>query len=111
MNEVVEVKPNTILSVPAVRRSVQKIKDAYGEKGYFLADVEYEVKPARENEVVVNFKITEHEPVTAVRWSRSSATNTSPTPSFGTRCKPATAASSRSARVARTGRTCSSATF
>jgi len=29
-----------------VRRSVQKIKDAYAEKGYFLADVAYEVKPA-----------------------------------------------------------------
>ena len=67
LNEVIEVKPNTILSVPAVRRSVQKIKDAYGEKGYFLADVAYEVKPARENEVVVAFKITEHEPVTVRR--------------------------------------------
>jgi outer membrane protein insertion porin family len=40
LNEAVEIKPNTILSVPAVRRSVQKIKDAYAEKGYFLADVE-----------------------------------------------------------------------
>ncbi|HUO64842.1 MAG TPA: POTRA domain-containing protein, partial [Terriglobales bacterium] len=32
LNEAVEIKPNTILSVPAVRRSVQKIKDAYAEK-------------------------------------------------------------------------------
>ncbi len=67
LNEVVEVKPNTILSVPAVRRSIQKIKDGYSEKGYFLADVEYEIKPARENEVVVSFKIVEHEPVTVRR--------------------------------------------
>jgi outer membrane protein insertion porin family len=67
LNEAVEVKPNTILSVPAVRRSVSKIKDAYSEKGYFLAEVNYEIQPQRENEVIVKFKITEHEPVTVRR--------------------------------------------
>jgi outer membrane protein insertion porin family len=67
LNEAIEIKPNTILSVPAVRRSVQKIKDAYGEKGYFLADVSYEIVNARENEVVVKFKIVEHQPVTVRR--------------------------------------------
>jgi len=41
LGEAVEIKPNTILSVPAARRSVQKIKAAYAEKGYFLADVNY----------------------------------------------------------------------
>ena len=53
--------------MPAVRRSVQKIKDAYAEKGYFLADVEYAIEPQRENEVIVKFKITEHQPVTVRR--------------------------------------------
>jgi outer membrane protein insertion porin family len=67
LHEAVELKPNSILSVPAVRRSVQKIKDAYSEKGYFLADVTYEVKPQRENEVIVAFKIVEHQPVTVRR--------------------------------------------
>ncbi|MGH7270051.1 MAG: outer membrane protein assembly factor BamA [Polyangiaceae bacterium] len=67
LSEIVEVKQNTILSVPAVRRSVQKIKDAYAEKGYFLADVTSEIKPARENEVSVKFTIKEHEPVTVRR--------------------------------------------
>jgi outer membrane protein insertion porin family len=67
LNEAVEVKPNTILSVPAVRRSVQKIKDAYGEKGFFLAEVDAEVVAQRENEVIVRFKITEHKPVTVRR--------------------------------------------
>ena len=65
--EAIELKPNTILSVPAVRRSVQKIKDAYAEKGYFLADVESTVDPQRDNEVVIKFKITEHSPVTVRR--------------------------------------------
>ncbi|HEY4012114.1 MAG TPA: outer membrane protein assembly factor BamA [Polyangiaceae bacterium] len=67
LNEAIEIKPNTILSVPAVRRSVQKIKDAYAEKGYFLADVTSEVVPQRENEVIIKFKIAEHKPVTVRR--------------------------------------------
>lgn len=69
LQEAIEVKANTILSVPAVRRSVQKIKDAYAEKGYFLADVESAVEPQRDNEVIVKFKITEHSPVTVRRIS------------------------------------------
>ena len=67
LNEAIEVKPNTILSVPAVRRSVQKIKDAYAEKGYFLAEVEFRVEPQRDNEVIVHFTIKEHQPVTVRR--------------------------------------------
>ncbi len=67
LQEAIEVKANTILSVPAVRRSVQKIKDAYAEKGYFLADVESAIEPQRDNEVIIKFKITEHTPVTVRR--------------------------------------------
>ena len=48
LQEAIEIKANTILSVPAVRRSVQKIKDAYAEKGYFLADVESAIEPQRD---------------------------------------------------------------
>ncbi len=67
LNEAIEIKANTILSVPAVRRSVQKIKDAYAEKGFFLADVTFTIEPQRDNEVVVKFKIAEHKPVTVRR--------------------------------------------
>ena len=67
LQEAIEIKANTILSVPAVRRSVQKIKDAYAEKGYFLADVDSIVQPQRDNEVIVKFKIVEHQPVTVRR--------------------------------------------
>ncbi|MFO0735846.1 MAG: outer membrane protein assembly factor BamA [Labilithrix sp.] len=67
LQEAIEIKANTILSVPAVRRSVQKIKDAYAEKGYFLADVDSIVAPQRDNEVIVKFKIQEHQPVTVRR--------------------------------------------
>jgi outer membrane protein insertion porin family len=67
LGEAVEVKPNTILSVPAVRRSIEKIKDAYQEKGYFLAEADFTIVPQRDNEVIVKFKITEHQPVTVRR--------------------------------------------
>jgi len=65
--EGIEAKPNTILSYPALRRSVQKIRDLYAEKGYFLAEATFDVVTQRENEVVVNFKIVEHDAVTVHR--------------------------------------------
>ncbi len=67
LTEIIEVKPNQILNLPAVRRSVQKIKDAYAEKGYFLADVDKVLDQQRENEVIVRFKIVEHKEVTVRR--------------------------------------------
>jgi len=67
LSEAIEVKANTILSIPAVRRSVQKIKDQYQEKGYFLADVDFTIDSQRDNEVIVKFKITEHQQVTVRR--------------------------------------------
>lgn len=65
--EAVEIKVQTSLSIPAVRRSVQKIKDAYSEKGYFLADVHFTIEPDKDNEVTVKFKVAEHQPVTVRR--------------------------------------------
>ncbi|HKY38277.1 MAG TPA: outer membrane protein assembly factor BamA [Polyangiaceae bacterium] len=65
--EGVELKTNTILSPPAVRRSVQKIRDLYAEKGYFLAEVESETKPLKNNEVEVKFKIREQSQVSVKR--------------------------------------------
>src|SRR5208282_1873005 len=67
LTEVVELKTNTILSIPAVRRSVAKIKDAYSEKGFLLADVDFTIEPQRDNEVVIKMKIAEHQSVTVRR--------------------------------------------
>ncbi|HEY1956256.1 MAG TPA: outer membrane protein assembly factor BamA [Polyangiaceae bacterium] len=67
LNEVVEVKANQILNLPAVRRSVDKIKDAYRDKGYLLADVTSTNEPQKDNEVIVRFKIVEHKEVTVRR--------------------------------------------
>jgi len=67
LEEAVEVKDDTILSYPAIRRSVQKIRDMYAEEGYFLAEVEHEIVPQRNNEVKIAFRITEHEQVSVRR--------------------------------------------
>jgi outer membrane protein insertion porin family len=63
----IEVKPNTILSHPAINRSIQKIRDLYAEQGYFLAEVKSEVFPLKNNEVRVKFTITEHNQVSVRR--------------------------------------------
>ncbi|MGC4089752.1 MAG: outer membrane protein assembly factor BamA [Polyangiaceae bacterium] len=63
----VEVKAGNVLSQPAVRRSVQKIRDKYAEKGYFLAEVESEVVPQKSNEVLLRFHVKEHQQVSVRR--------------------------------------------
>ncbi|HEY6555851.1 MAG TPA: outer membrane protein assembly factor BamA [Polyangiaceae bacterium] len=67
LTEAIEVKANTILSQPAVRRSIQKIRDMYAEQGYFLAEVKSEVVPQKNNEVLVRFVIEEHGQVSVRR--------------------------------------------
>jgi outer membrane protein insertion porin family len=67
LKEAIEVKENTVLSHPAIQRSIQKIRDMYAEKGYFLAEAKAEVVPQKNNEVRVRFTITEHNQVTVRR--------------------------------------------
>ncbi len=67
LTEAIEVKANTILSRPAVGRSIQKIRDMYAEQGYFLAEAESEIVPQKNNEVLVRFTIKEHGQVTVRR--------------------------------------------
>jgi outer membrane protein insertion porin family len=67
IQEAIELKSNTILSHPAINRSSQKIRDMYAEKGYFLAEVETEIIPQRNNEVRVKFKVRENNQVSVRR--------------------------------------------
>jgi outer membrane protein insertion porin family len=67
LKEAIEVKESTVLSYPAIQRSIQKIRDMYAEKGYFLAEAKSEVVPQKNNEVLVRFVITEHNQVTVRR--------------------------------------------
>jgi outer membrane protein insertion porin family len=66
-SEAIEVKDGTILSRPAIRRTIQKIRDMYAEKGFFLADVKSEIVPQKNNEVLVRFTINEQSQVSVKR--------------------------------------------
>jgi outer membrane protein insertion porin family len=67
LTEAIEVKSNSIISYPAIQRSIQKIRDKYAEQGYFLAEAESEVLPLKNNEVKIKFKVTEHSRVSVRR--------------------------------------------
>ncbi len=59
--DVIDLKAFSILDLAAVKRNVKKISDKYVEKGFFLAEVTYELKPHEGNrEVDVVFVINEH---------------------------------------------------
>ncbi len=59
--DVIDVRAFTILDVAAVKRNVKKIQDKYLEKGFFLAEVTYQLNPTDDgNEVNVVFVIDEH---------------------------------------------------
>jgi outer membrane protein insertion porin family len=67
IEEGIELRKDTILSPAAVARSIQKIRDLYAEKGFFLAEVESEILPQKNNEVVVKFTVKENGAVTVKR--------------------------------------------
>ncbi len=67
LSEALEVKPETILSRPAIQRSIQKIRDMYAEQGYFLAEATSEIQKERNNEVTVRFTVVEHSQVSVRR--------------------------------------------
>lgn len=48
INEQLDLKLNSILDVGAVRANVEKVKQLYVEKGFFLAEVTYGLKPVED---------------------------------------------------------------
>jgi outer membrane protein insertion porin family len=48
INEVLDLKLNSILDLGAVKANVEKVKQAYVEKGFFLAEVSYGLKPVED---------------------------------------------------------------
>ncbi|MBI3179933.1 MAG: outer membrane protein assembly factor BamA, partial [Deltaproteobacteria bacterium] len=59
---VVDVKPYTILNIDQLKKNVEKIRDLYIEKGYYLAQVSFRFEPVpdSEHEVFVFFDIVEN---------------------------------------------------
>jgi len=69
VEEVVNLKPYSVLDTSEVKRNAQKIKDLYTEKGYFLAEVHFRLVTVSEHEVDVVFRVAEHAKVRVRRIS------------------------------------------
>ena len=69
ITEVLDIESNEPLDVPTVHRNVQKIRDLYSEKGFFLAQVTYRLKEHSENTYDIIFVIDEHAQVAVRRIS------------------------------------------
>jgi outer membrane protein insertion porin family len=67
LQETVTLEQGSVLSEPNVRSQLEKIRALYAEKGFFLAQVRYELDPRPNNEVTVRFVIDEGEEVTVRR--------------------------------------------
>lgn len=65
VNEVLDVEPNSVLELGTIKANVEKIKALYTEKGFFLAEVDYAVRPVegQPGKVDVVFVINEAEEV------------------------------------------------
>jgi outer membrane protein insertion porin family len=60
INEVLDLKKETILDPAKVKRNVEKVRDLYVEKGYYLAEVGSDVKRVDEAHVDVYIVVDEH---------------------------------------------------
>jgi outer membrane protein insertion porin family len=59
LKETIEVKPFQVLDLVAVRKDVKKIQEKYVEKGFYLAEVRYEIRDSAENQVAVVYVVSE----------------------------------------------------
>jgi len=69
INEVIDLKRDSILDVTKIKKNAQKIKDLYISKGFYLASCDYQVRPVNESEVDVWFTVLENAKVQIRRVS------------------------------------------
>lgn len=67
INEVLDLKKDAILDTAQVKRNLEKIRDLYIEKGFYLAEVSYRIRKANATEVDIIYTIDEHAKVTIRR--------------------------------------------
>ncbi len=67
LKEKLTLREGSILSIPEVKQQIEKLRDFYAEKGFFLAQFEYALIAGDNNEVTVRFNITEGAEVTVRR--------------------------------------------
>lgn len=69
INEVLDLRKDTILDLTKVKKNVDKVRDLYVEKGYYLAEVGSEIRRNGPNEVDVYLNVDEHAKVEVRRIS------------------------------------------
>ena len=57
--EVMNLKPFSVASEGAIKEDINKVQQAYREKGYYSAQISYELMPAGENEVNLMLRVNE----------------------------------------------------
>src|SRR6185436_8859083 len=69
INEVIDLKRDSILDVAKVKKNVEKVRDLYVSKGFYLASVDYQVRQVDESEVDVWLIVSEETKVEIRRIS------------------------------------------
>jgi outer membrane protein insertion porin family len=69
INEVLDLRKDTILDLAKVKRNVEKVRDLYIDKGFYLAEVSSSEKRLNANEVDVYINVDEHAKVEVRRIS------------------------------------------
>ena len=59
INEVIDLELDAIVDISKVKKNREKIFELYVQKGFYLATVDWEIKPVNEAEVDIYFKIDE----------------------------------------------------
>lgn len=77
--DTIDIRPYSILDIAAIRRNAKKISDKYVEKGFFLAEVTWELKPVKDvPEIDVVFVIRENAKVMVKEINFQGANKVSP---------------------------------
>lgn len=63
LKEALEFRQNSVFSPKDLTKSVNKIKKMYGDEGYYLADVQTEIKKSSVNDLTVTLKVVEGEKI------------------------------------------------
>lgn len=69
IKEVVDIQPLSVLDIGKIKKNAEKIHNLYVEKGFYLADVTYELTSVSGNQVDLTFVIDEHAKVQVKRIS------------------------------------------
>jgi outer membrane protein insertion porin family len=60
VNEVLDLKKEQILDLSKVKKNMEKIRELYLQRGFYMADVTYELKRVNQSEVDVYFRVREN---------------------------------------------------